>query len=489
MVRRLFLVLAVAMLALPASAMADRYASPTGNNGTENCLNPATPCSLTAVLRPENSTGGETIYLAPGTYQESASLEIAHSVTVAGEPGKERPLIRASGAVGSVALFSHELVTVRDLRIESPASTSKGLELTGPLGTTVERVESTGKAAIACFVRAGYVRNSLCVATPGGENGIGFESSFSSATPASVPVTLSNVTAIGGTAGIDIAGGNEGGVFAYANNTVARGEQWDILTNAAGEGSVASIHLSHSNYEEVGRIGTGSSFVTPVTESGNQSKTPLFADAATGNYRELAGSPTYLAGDPGLVAGALDLDLQPRTTTCEGTVFVDIGAYQLRECPPPKEPEEPETPKEPETPGGGSGGSGSGGSGNSDPGGSSGPVGATQGAIVPPPLAPTMPRLSALTLKPRRFVKRTTIGFTLSAPASVTLEVLAKKGAKGKKPRLVKLGQLTKAGVAGANKLGFNGRLKGKPLAPGTYTLRATAAGSSVSGTFTITAR
>jgi hypothetical protein len=494
----LALIAAVAcLLALPAlSRAANRYASPGGNEGTENCLNAEHPCSLSAVLQPQNSTNGDTILLAPGTYQEiMGGLEIPHAVTVAGEPGKERPLLRGSGAVGSLGLFSHEPVTLRDLRIESPANTSRGIELTGGLGTTVERVESTGKAAIACYVRAGYVRNSLCAATPGGENGIGFESSLTSARPESVPVNLSGVTAIGGTAGIEAAGGNEGGVFVYANNTIARGERWDILTNAAGETAGASVHLSHSNYEVVEGTGNGFSSVTPVTEAGNQSADPVFVDPTAGNYRELASSPTHLAGDRGLAVGEFDLDLRPRTTTCAGTVFLDIGAYQLAECP---RPEEPETPEEHETPGGGNGGGGSdsgGGSGGGSSTGSSSP-GSTSGASTTPP--PAAPRLSGLTLKPRRFAlagkppkgaaRGTTIAFILSAPASVRLEVLARRTAKGKKPRLVTLGRLTNAGKAGANKVVFNGRLKGKALAPGTYTLRAVAAGSTATTTFTVTA-
>jgi hypothetical protein len=56
---------------------------------------------------------------------------------------------------------------------------------------------------------------------------------------------------------------------------------------------------------------------------------------------------------------------------------------------------------------------------------------------------------------------------------------------KGKK----KVGRLARAGVAGTNRVNFNGRLKGRALAPGTYTLRLAAAGSSVTTRFTITAR
>jgi hypothetical protein len=63
--------------------------------------------------------------------------------------------------------------------------------------------------------------------------------------------------------------------------------------------------------------------------------------------------------------------------------------------------------------------------------------------------------------------------------------VLARRAAKGGKPKLVRVATLTKAGTAGANRVVLNRR----QLKPGTYTLRATVAGSSLARTFTITAR
>jgi hypothetical protein len=99
------------------------------------------------------------------------------------------------------------------------------------------------------------------------------------------------------------------------------------------------------------------------------------------------------------------------------------------------------------------------------------------------------PSLTKLALKPSKFVttgkpakghaKGTTISFTLSTAASVKLEVLGKKTVKGKKPRTVTLGSLASTpGRSGANSVKFNGKVKGKPLEPGKYTLRATATGA-----------
>jgi hypothetical protein len=482
MVRRLFLVFAVAMLALPASAMADRYAAPNATAEVVGCTEKANPCSLEKAL--SNAGESETIWLAEGTYKPAGELKVGQRFdTVSGEPGKAPPLIEAKGATGLNA-EQVSAVKIRDLRIHATAATAVGLRLSFE-GTT-EGVEVSGAPQIACLLGSSTLRSTLCETSAGR----GISTSYS--VPAgfsSLLIKLFNVTAVGSVAGIEMTAGEQAAVNVYAKNTIALGHTSVVTKSTNPGGAGVNIILSHSNFATA--EATGETFITSNSAEGNQSAPPVFVDEATGDYREVSTSPTRLAGTLQELAGGFDLDGNPRTRTCEGVTEVDIGAYQFQEaCPPPKEPEEPGTPGEGGTPGGGSGGSGSGGSGNSGSGGSngSGSTGSTQSAAPSPP-APAAPRLSALTLKPRRFAKTTTIGFTLSAPASVKLEVLVTRRAKGKKPRLVKLGQLTKAGVAGPNKLSFNGRLKGKPLAPGTYTLRASATGSSVSTTFTITAR
>jgi hypothetical protein len=435
---------------------AERFASPAGNNGTDNCLAPQSPCSLTAALSTANLENGDTVNLAPGTYVETGTLEIPKVVTVSGEAGKERPLIRTAGTIGSAGLSSTQIATLRDLRIESVAGTAMGFKLTGGLGTVVERVESTGKAAFGCYLRAGTIDNSLCEATPALEQGVGLASSLISATPASMPVTVENVTAVGGHVGIEVGGGNQGGIFAYVYNTIALGGNTDVLAATSGENSGATILLEHSNYDSAETTGSGSRGVTPNTEKGNQSVSPVFVDESAGDFREAATSPTIRAGDTAHAPGAFDLDLSPRTTACEGTTYVDIGAYELGGCPPPPPPS-----------GGGSGGS------------STTPTPSTAGStptVSPTPLVAGALVLSKLSLKPAKWTTGgTTITFTLSAVATVKLEI------RGKVVRTVK-------GKAGPNSVKFNGKLKGKALAPGSYTLRASAGTSSQTKKFRVLA-
>jgi hypothetical protein len=462
MLRRLLFVLIVAMLALPASAMADRYSTPTGTGEVNGCTERAHPCGLEKALSLAGK--GETVWLAEGTYKPAGELMVPEEfVTVSGEPGQKAPLIEAKGATGINA--EQTSVTLRDLRIHSTSATAVGMRLN--FGSTAERVESSGAPQLACLLGTSNLRNTLCATSAGR----GIYTSYS--VPVGLPsllIKLNNVTAVGSVAGIEMIAGNQAAVNVYAKNTIAVGNTGVVANSTNPGGAGVGIFLSHSSFASYQALNETS--ITSNTAEGNQSTPPVFVDAAAGNYREQSTSPTRLAGTLQELAGGTDLDGQPRTRICGGTTQVDIGAYQFQEaCPPPKEPETPvvpvtpEEPKEPTEPGM-----------PETPGGSGGPTG---GAPTTSPLPSPAPRLSALSLKPRRFVRRTRITFALSAPASVKLEVLKKK---------VRVGQLVRAGTAGVNRVAFNGRLNGKALKPGTYTLRVSVPGSAVTTGFTVTA-
>jgi len=95
------------------------------------------------------------------------------------------------------------------------------------------------------------------------------------------------------------------------------------------------------------------------------------------------------------------------------------------------------------------------------------------------------PVLSKLKAKPRRFKaatkkkpnRGTNVSFTLSEAASVrlTVERCAKRAGKRKRGRCLRWkalkGGLTQPGAQGANKVRFNGRLRGKALKAGAYRL------------------
>jgi hypothetical protein len=82
----------------------------------------------------------------------------------------------------------------------------------------------------------------------------------------------------------------------------------------------------------------------------------------------------------------------------------------------------------------------------------------------------------------------TTIRYTLSRGARVTLKFSQRVKKKGRRTRLVKRGTLTATGFAGVNKVRFEGRLsRRKKLKPGRYVLTISVAGSSRSSSASFT--
>ena len=102
----------------------------------------------------------------------------------------------------------------------------------------------------------------------------------------------------------------------------------------------------------------------------------------------------------------------------------------------------------------------------------------------------TLPALGNLKAKPKKFRAKpkgkakgkfgTTFRYKASEAASVRFTLERKLKKKGKRVRFKRVGFLTQKAKAGANKLKWNGRLKGKPLAAGSY--RATAVATDKAG-------
>ncbi len=98
----------------------------------------------------------------------------------------------------------------------------------------------------------------------------------------------------------------------------------------------------------------------------------------------------------------------------------------------------------------------------------------------------TLPALGNLKAKPKKFKPKpkgkakgkfgTTFRYTASEAASVRFQIERKlKKKKGRPARFKRVGVLTKHAKAGANKLKWNGRIKGKPLSAGSYRATVTA--------------
>ena len=311
-----FVVGALLVGAGSASAAVSRYASPSGS-GTA-CTS-ADPCSLTQAV---GGTGaGDEVIVAPGDYSLSQVVLSAVGVTVHGVAGKPRPRLLVAGNA-FVALSGG--ATLRYVEVDQdPAGTAWPIHLNGG---SLDQVVAKGAAQAGSWVvSAGWsanIRNSVIVAGGGG-------AILTSASDHLSTTTVRNVTAITdhGPAIYAGAAGSGGYADVYVRNVIARGGPVaDDLEAWTDNGpATAKITVDHSNFKGTLHYGSNASV---VFGAGNQTAAPAFVNAAGGDFRQAAGSPTIDAGFLPLFDGSFDVDGDPREI---GTV--DIGADEFVPAP------------------------------------------------------------------------------------------------------------------------------------------------------------
>ena len=437
LVRAGIAVLLAALALAPAAHAAQRYAAPTGS-GTE-CA-PAAPCSLKEAV--SKAKTNDEVIVGGGTYAPTEGIvnEIAASnLYVHGDFGGPPPRVNSTAGAYAIALTgSGSRLEYLEVSNTGPAASSV---LCGE-GVTVERVRasSSGEGSMGIFGNGPCkVRDSIALAT--GTNSVGL-------TVASIiggkTLQVRNVTAIA-------TGTGSKGILAYCivcftesasvdlKNTIASGVAADLEVGVS-----TTIFASHSNFDKAAPPGS------IVDGGGNQTAPPAFVDAAAGNYREAAGSPTIDAGIADQL-GTLDPDGNARVLGSAP----DIGAYEFVPAAPPPVP-----------------------------------VGEIQSLTVSPkafkPVNAGGAILSAK--KKKKAPVSTTVTYSLSAAGTVAFSVERKlvgrkvgkrcvkktKANAGKKKcplyKSVK-GGFSHTGVAGQNIFKFSGRVGAKALQPGSYRL------------------
>ena len=208
-------------------------------------------------------------------------------------------------------------------------------------------VRSRGTAGVnttGCAMLGGTVRNTACLGS-----GPGTVNALTGTSTAPTVYTVRNVTAITTAQSGD---GVRVGVSTQTSsmnvtNTIARGITSDVASRAGLATGDVTLTLDHSNWNAQSSGGAGTARIVPG--AGNQygptAAVPLFADAAAGDYRIAAGSPTIDAGATDPLNGPLALGGTARLIGAA----TDMGAYEF--VPPPPAP--PAPPAAPSAPGAG----------------------------------------------------------------------------------------------------------------------------------------
>lgn len=306
----------VAALLVPSGATAaERWASPTGSAVPGACPASA-PCKLEHAV--SGAAAGDEVIVSPGTYAVGGELSSPAAITLRGQAGASRPrLIGASNLSGSVLSFKAG-GTVRRLAIEATAEGGDALTLQGGRAENLLLVSAAGDGAKVVGSAGGTLLRDSVVRTDA--TGTGSAALKLRESGGSGDVMLRNVTAIaarGSASGVrcEVSGG-----AATLVNTLVRGGARDVDASAKD----ARCSASSSNFRSA--LSPGVSAL-----GGNQESAPLFRDAAAGDYRPAAGSPTIDAGTPDALLGSED------PAGCQRSLggAPDIGAYEFADASEP----------------------------------------------------------------------------------------------------------------------------------------------------------
>jgi hypothetical protein len=438
----LSLFLALLALAGPAQA-AQRYTAPSGSGPKAECLQ-ADPCSLKDAM--EGAKANDEVIVTSGAYTlTETTFADAKGLSIHGDPAGPMPTISAK-LNGYAIQVSGSGSVIRYLDLTDTGEEGNPLFC---FGTRVERMRLTAIGNGAKGLNQApncAVRDSVILAS--GEGATALYSTGGSGTTS----VARNVTAIAhgpdsvGVISFHADPGTYGVHSLDLKNSIAQGEKVDLLALEGFEGP-GEIFVSNSNFDRAASDGTSK----VVDLGGNQTAQPLFANAAGGDYREAAGSPTIDAGVADQL-GATDFDGNPRVLGAAP----DIGAFES--APPP-------------------------------------PVvslnaGQIQSLGVMPHKFSTA-NVGGAIVSARKKAKApigTTVTYSLSAAATVTFSVerrlpgrkVGKRCLKQTKANRTKKrcsrfqpvkGSFTHSGQAGPNRFKFSGRLNGKALKPGGYRL------------------
>jgi hypothetical protein len=447
-----------ALALAPAAQAAQRYAAPPPAAGPEPCAQ-AAPCSLKAAVT-KAKTGDEVI-VGSGSYaltEEVIPEGGPANVYIHGDSGGPMPQISGTGT--PFTIFSPGGGSrLAYLRMSTSTPGAYAVFCYGT-GSVVERVVASAQAENSSGIKVEgncTVRDSVARAEGMNSTGIGAASFIST-----VSAVVRNVTAVA-------TGTNSRGVVAVCPACISGSVTIDLRNSiASGTGadleavpglSPGKIFVANSNFDVAKTMGE-----SVFDKGGNQSAAPLFVNAAAGDFREAAGSPTIDAGAVDQL-GTLDPDGNARVLGAAP----DIGAFEF---------------------------------------------------IPPPVAAPAPGEIQSLTVAPKAFkpvnaggailsAKKkkkapvsTTVTYTLSAAATVTFSVERKLVGRKAGKRCVKRteanrakkkcplfkpmkGSFTHSGAAGVNSFKFSGRLS-KALPRGTYRLTGKTAAASRSAGFRI---
>lgn len=298
---------AATLVAASPAAAAQRYAAPSGSGSA--CTSQS-PCGLHNAFTGANN--GDEIIVTPGDYgpitSTLATMTNGYAHGVAGQPP---PRIHfGSGGYISVGGAGARLSYLQ-LDGTNPAT------LQIDIGAEADQISVHTTNTGACLVY-GTLIDSICWASGPNDDAIAGGAS------ANYTPVLRNVTAEAtgsNSNAVDYNASGSGSLTVTAVNLIADGAGSSDIFATATLPATTSITIDHSSFGSAGGSGSGAD----ITSTNKLNAAPLFVNAAAGDYREAAGSPTIDAGVTSAANGPFDLIGRPRVINSA----TDIGAYEF----------------------------------------------------------------------------------------------------------------------------------------------------------------
>ncbi len=321
------LVASAAMLAGAAPAGAATYYATPSPAGGADC-SAGNPCSIgMAATMTLAGTDADFVLLAPGTYTLSGDLFFEG--TVQPRDAGTRPVLQGSDKTINTDAGDK----LRDLRIEiSGLGAGIGaIDLSGNSTTSATRLEVVVSGVGAYGVRAGGDASLL-------DSAVWVTSDSAKAVVAATDGgNLRNVTAVASgpnSVGFHANGTTDLVQSSTISNSIFRGTMLDLLATA---GTSVDVSIHHSDFVSVlDSDGAGTGAEIDTSGGGNITGTPLFRNAAAGDFHQCPGSPTINAGTAtGVLPGDLDLDFDNRNLGGAPDIGADEFATDLCTAPAP----------------------------------------------------------------------------------------------------------------------------------------------------------
>ena len=295
------------LLLLPAGAgAAQRWTTPESTAGSGACT-AVSPCGIEYAI--EGAADGDEVIVQPGTYKLTQTIDAPGPLELHGVAGQPRP--RLISSAGTTALNFKDGGSVRHLAIEATGSGHDARTLRVGVGEDLMLRSATGDGGKVNGYAGGTVLRDSVVQTGATDStfaGLKIRNSSSAGDVTLVNVTVMAVT--GSATGIrcELSTGQ-----ARLVNTIVRGADADVDASSNG----ANCTARSSNL----RLSLSPGL---VAGAGNQDASPRFVNAANGDFRPLADSPTVDAGSADALLGASD----PAGCARGLGLAPDVGAYE-----------------------------------------------------------------------------------------------------------------------------------------------------------------